>query len=173
MIETASGEDEGEGGALVTATAPSIKASRASELGADGDEGFVEELLLLEIANQCGDGGVQLLNEEVLIGVAFVVDVPTGAVHEVEVVGDLDEAHACLNEAPGKKASLAEFVAIFIAQAVGLFLEVEVTHEAGSSQTEGFLLGLLVVGDEGIIGGPVHQRHEQLTAALGPGFIDV
>ncbi len=53
VIEAASGEDQGESGALVTAPAAAVESGRATEFGADDDEGFVEESLVFEILCGC------------------------------------------------------------------------------------------------------------------------
>lgn len=86
VVESASCKDEAEGGALVSASTSVVEFGGASELGSDGYEGFVEESLFFQIANECGEGGVEFLNENVLVELAFEVCVPPGAVDEIEVV---------------------------------------------------------------------------------------
>ena len=134
MFQTSAREDETEGGALMPAPSASIVGGGTSELGADGDEGLVEQLLLLEIDDQRGEGDVELLDEAMLVLLALVVGVPTGAVDEIEVVRDLDEPDPGLDEAAGKETTLPELPPVEIAQIRGLFLEIEMTHEVGSGE---------------------------------------
>ena len=63
---------------------------------------------------------VELLDQRVLLQDAVVVNVPAGAVEEVEVVRDLDEPHARLDQPPGEQAALAELAAVGVAQAARL-----------------------------------------------------
>ena len=66
VFEPAAGEDEGEGRSLVTAAAVAIEFGRASELGGNHDEGFVEEVFPSEVVYEGGDSVVEVTDEPVL-----------------------------------------------------------------------------------------------------------
>ena len=149
VIEAAAGEEEAEGGALVTAASTGVELGGAAELGAEGDEGFVEQTVGFEVGDEGGEGVVEVFDEEVLFFLAVVVGVPAGAVDEAEVVGDLNKTDAVLDEAAGEEAALAELGAVVVAERGGFFLEVEVAHELGAGEAEGFALGGFVVGHGG------------------------
>src|SRR5690606_20280077 len=91
-------EDEAEATSLVPATAASVVGRRSSELGSRRDESLVEQSFLLQVPDQGRKRYVELLDKQVLILLAFVVRIPTGAVHEIEIVGNLDEAHPRLHQ---------------------------------------------------------------------------
>jgi len=147
VVEPATGERETEGGALMAATALAIELGGAAELGAERDEGFVEKTLFLQIDDERRERLIQILDENMLFFLTFVVGIPSGAVDEVEVVGNLDETDACLNEASCEKAALAELGAVGLTEFAGFFIEAEIFHEAGTREAEGFGLCLLVGGD--------------------------
>lgn len=96
----------------MTTSAAAIELRRATKLRADDDERLVEQALLFQVRHQCRDGLVELLDEDVLVELAVVVGVPAGAVDEVQVMGDFDEAHAALDQASGEQAALAELAAV-------------------------------------------------------------
>jgi hypothetical protein len=146
MLEAAAGEDHREGRALVAASALGVELRRTAELGGDDDEGLVQHAGALEVFDQAGEGVVELADEDVLVVDAVVMHVPAGAVDEVEVVRDFDEAHAALDEATGEQAALAEFAAVGLARVGGFLLQVEVAHERRPGEAEGLLLGLGVFG---------------------------
>ena len=68
----------------------------------DDDQRLVEQLLRFQVEDQRRQGLVELLDQRVLLQDAVVVDVPAGAVEEVEVVRDLDEPHARLDQPAGR-----------------------------------------------------------------------
>ena len=90
--------------------------------------------------------------------------VPTGAVEEARVVGEFDKADAILNEAASKDAALAEFALVAIAEVGGFGVEVEVFHEAGTGEAEGFALCFLVVGERGVWRGGFFESGEEFFA---------
>ena len=55
---------------------------------------------------------IELADQLVLAELALVVGVPAGPVEEVQVVRDLDEPDAPLNQTPGQQAALAELAAV-------------------------------------------------------------
>ena len=86
------------------ATTATVEFRRTAELCSDDNECLVEELLALKIGHQSREGGVEFLDEQVLVVDAFIVHVPAGAVHEVEIVGNFDEADTCLHQTTGHQA---------------------------------------------------------------------
>jgi hypothetical protein len=81
----------------MAAAAFSVKRSRASKLGPDHDEGFIEESRAFEIRQKTGERKVEFLDEQMLVSDSFVVNVPAAAVEEVEVVRYLDETDTGLD----------------------------------------------------------------------------
>src|SRR5436190_12759489 len=73
------------------------------------------------------------------------MDIPAGAVEEVEVVGDFDETDAALDEPAGEEAALAELAAVFVAEGGGLAVEGKGPHELGAGQALSFADELVVV----------------------------
>ena len=67
-----------------------IELRRPSELGRNHDECLVEETLLFQIRNQRRNSGVQFPDQFVLIQDTFVMNVPSRAVHKIEIMRDLD-----------------------------------------------------------------------------------
>jgi hypothetical protein len=135
-FESAAEDGDGEGSALVTASAPAVKFGWASEFGTDGDECGIEEIALLEVIEESGEGLVEFLNEDVLIFLTVVMGIPAGAIYEVKVEGDFDETDTVLYESSGEQAALAEFTAVGISGVGGFVLQVEYGSEAGAG--EGF-----------------------------------
>ena len=145
----------------MAAAALGVEPSRTSELGADDDERLVEHLGALEVFDQAGEGVIELADEHMLVVDALVMHVPAGAVDEVEVVRDFDEAHAALDEPSGEQAALPEFAAVGGAHGGRLLLEVEVAHEGRARQAEGFLLRGRVFLDGRAAGGRLTEGFEQ------------
>ena len=83
MFQSAASKDTAEGRALMTASTVAVELRRAAKLGRDDNQGLVQKAFVLEVRDQRGDGGVEFLNQAVLIENALVVDVPAGAVEEV------------------------------------------------------------------------------------------
>jgi hypothetical protein len=172
MAQTAAGQHEAESVGLVAATAAAVELAGATELGADHDEGFVEETFFLEIGNQRGERGVELADENVLVELAGVVGVPTGAVDKIQIVRDLDEADAGLHQAAREEAALAKLAAVALARRGGLLAELEVPHEAGTGETQGLALDLGAIGERDIAGRTLLQRREEALARFGPREVD-
>jgi len=148
----------------MAAAAISVELGWSSEFGGEDNEGFVEEALFFEIAHEGGEAVVEVLNECVLFELSFAVGVPTGAVDEARVVGEFDKADAVLNQTTGEEAALTEFALIGVPKIGGLGAEIEIFHEARSGETEGFGLGPLVVGQNGVCGDSVLKRFEEPLA---------
>ena len=108
---------------------------------------------VLEIRDQGGDGGVEFLNQAVLIENAFVVDVPAGAVEEVEIVGDFDETHSAFHEAPTEQAALTKLAAVEVAQACGFLVDLESAVEPRAAELQALFDGRVVVEQTGVRGG--------------------
>jgi len=89
------------------------------------------------------------------------VHIPAGAVDEVQVVRDFDEADAALDQATGEQAALAEFTSVGSAHGGRLLLEVEVAHERRACQAEGFLLRGRIFFDGRTAGGALAEGFEQ------------
>jgi hypothetical protein len=75
----------------------SVKRSRASELGSNHNQRFIEESRAFEIRQKTGERKVEFLDEQMLVSDSFVVNVPAAAVEEVEVVRYLDETDTGLD----------------------------------------------------------------------------
>ena len=110
--QAAAGEHGAEGGGLVAAAAAGVELGGAAELGGDHDQGRVEPADALQVVDQGREGVVELGDQLVLLELALVVGVPAGAVEEVQVVRDLDEPDARLDQPPGQQAALAELAAV-------------------------------------------------------------
>jgi len=109
---------------------------------------------------------VELADEDMLVVDAVIMHVPAGTVDEVQVVRDFDEADAALDETSGKQAALAEFAAVGSADDRRLLLEVEVTHERRTRQTEGLLLRRRVFLDGRTARGAFTEGFEQREAGV-------
>ena len=110
--EAAAGQQGAEGGGLVAPAAAGVELGGAAELGGDDDQRRVEPADPLQVVEQGGEGAVELGDQLVLLELALVVGVPAGAVEEVEVVRDLDEPDARLDQPAGQQAALAELAAV-------------------------------------------------------------
>jgi len=88
----------------------------------------------LQVIEQSRERQVQLDDQLVLLELALIVGVPAGAVEEVEVMSDLDEPAAGLDQAAGQQAALAELAAVGGAARRRLAVEPEDVQEgrAGS-----------------------------------------
>ena len=86
VIESSTGEDQTESRSLMTPSAPVVELGGTPELGADCHQCLIEQALLFQIANQRGQGGVEFLNQNVLIELSLEMSIPTRAVDEIEVV---------------------------------------------------------------------------------------
>ena len=98
------------------------------------------------------------------------MNVPASAVDEVQIVRDFNEAHTRLHQATREQAALTKLATVVIAQVSGLFLQVKVTHEIRSSETQGFCLGHHVIPHRTVLRHARSQRLQQLlphARALG------
>jgi|GEM_PF-6297196 len=91
---------------MVTST-PTIELGWAAELGGNDDERLVEHVPRFEIGNERGEGGVEFLDQLVLFQDALVVGVPAGAVEEVEVIRNLNETDALLDEPAAEQTAMS------------------------------------------------------------------
>ena len=173
MFEPGSGEDERESGALMAAPPVAIEFGRAAELGGDDDEGFVEEVLFLEVIHERGDAVVGVPDEFVLLELTFAVSVPTGAVEKAGVVGKLNEANAVLDEASREEAPLTKFAAVFVPEVCRFGVEVEVFHETGAGEAKGFSLGLLIIGERGHGWNVLFKSVEEIFSRFDPVCVDM
>ena len=78
----------------MAAAAAGVELRRPAELGGHDDQRLVEQLVLFQVDDQRRQRLVELLDQLVLLELAFVVRVPAGAVDEVQVGRHLDEPHA-------------------------------------------------------------------------------
>ena len=97
--------------------------------------------------------------------------VPSGAINEVQIEPDLDEAHAALDQSPAEQAALSELIAIFVAQGAGLGREIERLHKVATLELEAFADRVVVVADDFLVGVPfgklVAQAGEQRFTPRG------
>lgn len=139
MAQAASGEHAAEGAALMTATTAAVELGRTTELGGDDDERLVEQTPGFKIGDECGDGAVEFLDQLVLFQDALIVRVPAGAVEEVQVVRDFDEAHALLDQSAAEQTTLPELAAVALAQCTGFFVELEDAIERRAAELQALL----------------------------------
>ena len=107
-LDAAAGQPGAEALRMMVA-AVALGAGRAAELGAPDDERVVEQAALLEVLEQAGDRQVDLRRELAVVGLDAGVRVPGAAA--AAAVEDLHEAHAALDQPPGRQAQLAERLA--------------------------------------------------------------
>ena len=138
MFQPATGKQQAEATALMSAPAATVIRGGTSEFGADCDQRLIKDALLLKVDDQSRKSDVEFFDEQVLILLAFVVSVPARAVDEVQVVGDFNETNTGLDKTPGEQATLSKFATVSMTQIVGLVLQSEVAHEIGAGQTHGF-----------------------------------
>lgn len=112
--ETPSGEDAGKCCSLMAPTPSAVKLRRAAKFCGDHNQCFIQQLLCFEIGDQGGDCSAELLDEPVLIEDAFVVDIPSGAIQEVEVVGDFDKPGSTLYQPSAEKTALTELAPVAV-----------------------------------------------------------
>ena len=112
VFESASCENHGERGALMTATAATVELGWTTELGGDDDERFFEETMIFQILDEGCESVVEFADEGVLVIDALVVNIPACAVDEVEVVGHFDESNTALDETPCEQAALSELSSV-------------------------------------------------------------
>ena len=125
VLETATGHENTEDGSLMTATTAAVELRGSTELARHTNQSRLEQPMRLEVVHQRTERLIEPANEFVLFHLAVVVGVPTGAVGEVQIVEDLDEPHALLNEPPTEQATLPELGAVTLTQLGGFRLEVE------------------------------------------------
>ena len=128
-----------EGSGLMAAAAAAVELRRTSELGGDHHQRGVQQFRLLQIVQQRREGLIQILNQQVLLHLRGVVRIPTGAVEEVQIERDLDEADAGLHQSAGQQAALAELAAVGLAQSRGLALQIEDVQKSRTGQLEALL----------------------------------
>jgi len=161
----------------MAAAASGVELRGAAELGGDHDEGRVEHAVAFEVLEERGEGLIEVLDQEVLVPLAVVVGVPAAAVEEVQIVGDLDEADAGLDEAAGEEAALAELAAVGLAQGGAFAVEVEHVEKPGAGEAEG-LAGDVGLGLDDGVGGvsllvAFAEGGEEGFAAVLAGGVDV
>ena len=121
-LQAAAGQRDAEALAVMAAAAAAVELRRAAELGGDDDQRLVEQLASLrDRATSAARALSSSWISSVLLVDAFVVDVPAGAVEEVQVVRDLDEPHARLDQPAGEQAALAELAAVALRRLGRLF----------------------------------------------------
>ena len=123
----------------------------AAELGGDDDQGRVETADTLQVVEQGRESAVELGDQLVLPELALVVGVPAGAVEEVEVVRDLDEPDARLDQPPGQQAALAKLAAVSRAAGGRFAVELE-ARRTRAGEPRGLAAGRHVIGDRRIAG---------------------
>src|SRR4051794_32966798 len=96
----------------MAASAAAVELRRPPEFRADNDERLVQHPALLQVDNECGECGIEIPDELVLLQDARVVRVPARAVGEVQIVRDLDEADSFLHQPAGEQTPLAELAAV-------------------------------------------------------------
>src|SRR5687767_11702111 len=101
-----------------------------------------------------------------------VVGVPAGAVDEIQIVRNLDEAHARLNETAREEAALAKFSAVAFPERRGFLAQLEVAHEIRTGEPQRFPLRVLVVAQRRILGQARLQGREQALTLGRPTGID-
>ena len=72
MLQASARKDETETGSLMPSPPSTVVGGRATKLCPDRDECFIEDSLFLEIGNESRERSVQLLDEDMLILLAFV-----------------------------------------------------------------------------------------------------
>ena len=72
MYQATAREQQAEATALVSSTAATIVHSGPAEFGADRDECFVEDPLMLEVSNESRQCDIEFLDQQVLILLAFL-----------------------------------------------------------------------------------------------------
>lgn len=112
MVQAPTREQEAEALRMVTTATAAVESCGTPELGAYGHQGLVEQVIFLKVSDKGGQCIVQFLDEEVLIELALVMGVPAGAVEEVEVMGNLDEANTALDQPAGKQTTLTKLSSI-------------------------------------------------------------
>ena len=83
---------------------------------------------------------VEILNEQVLLQDPFLVNIPSGAVEEIEIEGNLDEAHTGVNQPARQQTALAELAAVQFPYRAGFLVEVEDVHETRPRHAEALLV---------------------------------
>ena len=117
--DPAAGQGEAEAGGPVVPAAGQVDLGRAAELAAAEDDRPLEQLSLLQVAQERGEGRVEDLDLRPVDLV--VVDVRIPAIER-----DLDAAHADFDQPPGGQAAAAERrVAVLFPKALGLLRDVE------------------------------------------------
>ena len=125
--------------ALMAASAAAVEFRRPAEFGGDDDQRLIQQPLLFQIRDQRRDGGVQLLDQLVLLEDALVVDIPAGAVEEVQVVRHFDESHAALDQSAAQQAALAELAAVSVSQVGRFAVQLEDAIELRAAQFQTLL----------------------------------
>jgi hypothetical protein len=112
---------------MVAATA-AFKTGLTAKLGSDNNQGGGEEPLGLEVLNECSVNAVEISAD------LFHAIIQRG-MHIPAAAGDLDEAHAVLNQATSQETALAELALSVASTGLGRFrgkiegLEVRALHE--------------------------------------------
>jgi hypothetical protein len=125
MVQSATCEHARKRFPLMPATATAIKFRRTPELTRDDNQRLIKQSFLSQIIHKSGDGIVEFTNQLVLLFDSRVVDVPTGTVQEVKIVGNLDESNASFDQPSTEQTALSEFTAIIISQSIGFRIEFE------------------------------------------------
>src|SRR6185369_3201166 len=118
--QSAAGKDATERLSLVTAPTAAVEFGGAAKLGGDDDQRLVEHSPRFEVSDQRGHRLTKFADQLVLLEDAAIVNVPPGAVEEVEIVRDFDEADAVLDQPSGQETALAELAAV-LGPEVGFF----------------------------------------------------
>ena len=100
----AAGQEHAETVRVVVATVAVLAHRRAPELAAPHDQRVFEQAALLQVAEQGGDGAVNVLAEIARCGVVIRVRIPRLAV----AVIDLDETHAAFRQASRHETAVRE-----------------------------------------------------------------
>src|SRR3954452_10066233 len=106
-----------------------------------------------QVGDEGGDGRVELADQGVLLEDPAVVDVPAGAVEEIQVVRDLDDPDAPLDQPARQQAALAELAAVEEAEVGRFLVEVEAPGERRAAQLQALVDGGVVVAQSRIIDG--------------------
>ena len=98
MTQATAREHHRERSGLMPSSPTGVESGWPTKFSCDHDQGLIEHAARLQIVDQARKCSIQLVDQHMLFQLPLIVSIPTGPVHKVQVVRNLDETHSAFDQ---------------------------------------------------------------------------
>src|ERR1051325_5760513 len=155
----------------MTAPTAGVKLARPAKFRGYDHQRLLKQFAPLHIQDQRGQSPIQILNQQMLLELPFVVSIPTRAIEEIQIEGNFNKSDAPLHQSPRQQASLSKLRPVRIPQLSRFLSQIKCAHELRPGDTEslpadGRLSGYIRVGAVGLLVSLLPFLQQPFTARL-------